>query len=162
MYFGGAIRVLAVLATAAACAREKTAAPVCDEDRAAAEAEIRRLSASYASVRDVKTEVAEFTDDVWFYSPLRSAPTVNLAERRAVIEGRRAPLADEYTVRETTGVLVSQCSDLAAEHGRFVTRWAGPAGPDSLVGYYLEVWRKVNGEWKIAAASVHRSTPPTR
>ena len=153
---------MAIPAIVSACATEERAAVACDGDRAAAEAQIRRLSESYANVRDVETEVAEFTDDVWFFSPLRPVPTVNLAERRAVIEGRRAPLADEYTVREPSGVMVSQCSDLAVEHGRYVTRWTGPAGPDSVFGFYLEAWRKANGEWKVAAASVHRSTPAAR
>lgn len=126
----------------------------CTADRAADERAIRELSARYPETRDVKTEVAQYTDDVWFFSTLTPVPTLGRAARQRSIEQRRAPAPGEYTRRETTGVTVSRCGDLAVEHGRFVTVRPGPAGADSSSGYYLLAYRKVGGEWKIAAGSV--------
>lgn len=128
----------------------------CSRDLAAEERAVRSMSASYATVRDVETEVAEFTEDVWFFSTLTPQPTVGRAARRQTIERRRAPAPSEHTRRETTGVHVSACGDVAVEHGRYVTVWDGPAGPDSVAGYYLQMYRKDGDQWKIAAASVHR------
>lgn len=152
----GLALVVAVVVSGA-CAGLPRSSQACDVDRSAEEHAIRMLSARYGEVRDVETEVGEFTDDVWFFSPLTPTPTVGRVARRRIIERRRAPYADEHTRRATTGVVVSQCGDLAVEHGRFVTSWTGPAGPDSVVGYYLMSFRKVAGEWKVAAASVHRA-----
>jgi hypothetical protein len=93
---------------------------------------------------------------VWFFSTLTPQPTLDRAARRQTIERRRAPAPGEHTRRETTGVIMSACGDLAVEHGRYVTVWSGPTGPDSVAGYYLQAYRKVEGQWKVAAASVHR------
>ena len=148
--------LLVVALSATGCASLPRRGPACSTDLAAEERAVRAMSASYATVRDVETEMAEFTDDVWFYSPLRPQPTVGRAARRAVISGRRAAAPGDHTIRETSGVIMGACGDLAVEHGRFVTRWTTPTGPDSTVGYYLMAYRKVNGAWRIAAASVHR------
>ena len=148
--------LLVVALGATGCASLPRRGPACSADLAAEERAVRAMSASYATVRDVETEMAEFTDDVWFYSPLRPQPTVGRAARRAVIAGRRAAAPGDRTIRETSGVIMGACGDLAVEHGRFVTRWTTPTGPDSTVGYYLMAYRKVNGAWRIAAASVHR------
>lgn len=144
------------LVAAGGCASVQRASRACDVDRAAVDRAIRTLSAGYAEVRDVETEVAEFTDDIWFFSTLTPTPTVGRAARRQTIERRRAPAAGEHTRRETTGVVISQCGDLAVEHGRYVTTWTGPTGPDSVAGYYLMAYQKAGGQWKVAAASVHR------
>jgi ketosteroid isomerase-like protein len=148
--------LLTVMLTATGCASVARGGRACSADLAAEERAVRALSASYAAVRDVETEVAEFTEDVWFFSTLTPQPTVGRAARRQTIERRRAPAPGEHTRRETTGVLMSACGDLAVEHGRYVTVWNGPTGPDSVAGYYLQAYRKVDGQWKIAAASVHR------
>jgi len=148
--------LLTIMLSATGCASVTRVDRACAADFAAEERAIRAMSASYAAVRDVETEVAEFTEDVWFFSTLTPQPTVGQAARRQTIERRRAPAPGEHTRRETTGVLMSACGDLAVEHGRFVTMWNGPIGPDSVAGYYLQAYRKVDGQWKIAAASVHR------
>lgn len=145
----------AVLLASGGCGTVPQVSRVCNVDRAAEERAIRELSASYPEVRDVESEVAQYTEDVWFFSTLTPAPTVGRAARRQSIVARRAPAPGEHTRRETTGVIVSDCGDLAVEHGRFVTTWAGATGPESAAGFYLLTYRKVNGEWKIAAASVH-------
>ncbi len=146
----------AVLLAIGGCASLPQGSRVCNVDRAAEERAVPELSARYPEVRDAETEVAQYTEDVWFFSTLTPVPTIGRAARRQSIEARRAPAPGEHTRRETTGVIVSECGDLAVEHGRFVTTWAGPAGPDSVAGFYLLAYRKLSGEWKIAAASVHR------
>jgi ketosteroid isomerase-like protein len=151
-----ALVLLTVTLTIAGCASVARGGRACSADLGAEERAVRAISASYATVRDVETEVAEFTEDVWFFSTLTPQPTLGRAARRQTIERRRAPAPGERTRRETTGVIMSVCGDLAVEHGRYVTVWNGPTGPDSVAGYYLQAYRKVDGQWKIAAASVHR------
>ncbi len=53
----------------------------------------------------------------------------------------------------TTHMSVSQAGDLAYEYGvnRFV--WQSPEGNLLEMGKYLTVWKKVDGEWFIAALS---------
>jgi ketosteroid isomerase-like protein len=148
--------LLTVMLTTMGCSSVAREGRACSADLAAEERAVRAMSASYATVRDVETEVAEFTEDVWFFSTLTPQPTLDRAARRQTIERRRAPAAGEHTRRETSGVLMGGCGDLAVEHGRYVTVWNGPTGPDSVAGYYLQAYRKVDGQWKVAAASVHR------
>lgn len=148
--------LLTVMLTATGCASVARVGRACSADLAAEERAVRAMSSSYGSVRHVESEVDEFTEDVWFFSTLTPQPTVGRAARRQTIERRRAPSPGEHTRRETTGVLMSACGDLAVEHGRYVTVWNGPTGPDSVAGYYLQAYRTVNGQWRIAAASVHR------
>lgn len=140
----------------AACLSVRARPSVCDIDVAAAEREVREVSARYATVRDIEPEVAQYTDDVWFFSTLTPVPTVGIDARRQSIERRRAPVPGEFTRRETSGVMIGRCGDLAVEHGRFVTKWPVATGMDSVAGYYLLAYRKIAGEWKVAAASVHR------
>ena len=51
----------------------------------------------------------------------------------------------------TETIDVATAGDVACERGtyRFVTD--GPAGKSEDVGKYLTFWKKVNGEWKVAA-----------
>lgn len=148
------IAIVAVATTGCLHAGARTAA--CNIDRMSMEREVRAVSAKYASVRDAETEIAQYTDDVWFFSTLTPVPTVGRGARRQSIERRRAPVPGEFTRRETTGVLISQCGDLAVEHGRYVTSWPTAAGIDSVAGYYLLTYRRIGSDWKVAAASVHR------
>ena len=120
--------LVAAAVAATGCASLPRGGHTCSADIAAEERAVRAVSAGYATVRDVETEVAEFTDDVWFFSTLTPQPTVGRAARRATIERRRAPAPGEHTRRETSGVIVSACGDLAIEHGRYVTTWSGPSG----------------------------------
>lgn len=149
--------ICAALMLTGGLARAQATATPCQADRAADERAIREMSQRYGRVRDVQAEMEEFSDDVWFFSPLRPEPTRGRAERQRAVEGRRAAAPGDSTVRETTGVMISACGDMAVEHGRFVTRWQSPTGPDSTVGHYLMTFRKDAGSWKITAASVHRS-----
>lgn len=151
--------VIAGCLMSTACLSVRARPPVCDLDVPAVEREVREVSARYATVRDIEPEVAQYTDDVWFFSTLTPVPTVGSDARRESIARRRAPVPGEFTRRETSGVMIGQCGELAVEHGRFVTAWPIAGGMDSVAGFYLLAYRKIAGEWKVAAASVHRRTP---
>lgn len=59
----------------------------------------------------------------------------------------------------TSHLEVSQAGDLAYEYGvnRFV--FAGPDGDLLDVGKYLVIWKKIDGEWYIAALSFTSDAP---
>ena len=54
------------------------------------------------------------------------------------------PGFDAY-VRETASVELDAAGARAAEHGRWIGRWADR----TMGGTYLAVWRKVTGQWVI-------------
>lgn len=60
----------------------------------------------------------------------------------------------------TTEIVPAASGDMAYEYGinRFV--FPTPNGPLEMFGKYLLVWRKVEGEWMVAAISVSNNAPP--
>lgn len=50
-------------------------------------------------------------------------------------------------LRTTEAVALDQDGARAAEHGRWVATWRGPAGETRLAGPYLAAWRRVTGQW---------------
>ncbi len=59
----------------------------------------------------------------------------------------------------TDRVEVSSSGDLAVEYGKYDVKGLGPDGKKSDFGKYVTVYRKVNGEWKVAA-DIGSSTKP--
>lgn len=59
----------------------------------------------------------------------------------------------------TERVEVSSSGDLAVEYGKFNITGLGKDGKESDYGKYVTVYRKVNGEWKVAA-DIGSSTKP--
>ena len=57
--------LLAVVLGAIGCVSLPRCGPSCSANLAAKEGAVRTTSASYATVHDVETEMAEFRDDVW-------------------------------------------------------------------------------------------------
>jgi ketosteroid isomerase-like protein len=50
----------------------------------------------------------------------------------------------------TTGIAVAASGDLAVQTGQFSTTGLGPKGVGEDRGNFVTVWKKVNGEWKVA------------
>lgn len=59
----------------------------------------------------------------------------------------------------TTRLEVSQGGDIAYEYGINRMTLSSPAGDLLDVGKYLAVWKKVNGEWFVAALSFTSDAP---
>ena len=59
----------------------------------------------------------------------------------------------------TSGIEVAESGDLAYEYGVNRMVLAGPDGDLLDTGKYLAVWKKIDGEWYIAALSFTSDTP---
>lgn len=110
--------------------------------------------------RDVERAVSFYADDA-----------VELASNTPVVVGKQAirdwyqswlPDTNSSITFATSTVDVSAAGDVAYERGsyRFVT--TTPAGRDEDIGKYLTVWKKVAGEWKVAADMANSDRPLAR
>jgi ketosteroid isomerase-like protein len=60
----------------------------------------------------------------------------------------------------TTAIIPASSGDMAYEYGvnRFV--FETPEGPMEAFGKYFSAWRKINGEWLVAALAFSDDSPP--
>jgi uncharacterized protein (TIGR02246 family) len=89
---------------------------------------------------------------------------VTMSPNEQPVKGRNAIEADlrkmfqNFPDAEVTGTPIASeiAGDLGYVHGQFVT--VGKTG--QFKGHYVEVWKRVNGEWKILYDIWNRSDPP--
>jgi len=58
-----------------------------------------------------------------------------------------------------TEIIISEAGDMAWDYGWTRAVYEGPDGPIEDEGKYLEVWKKIDGEWKIVALSFSSDKP---
>ena len=80
----------------------------------------------------------------------------------------RAALRDFYTEffkvlisieGGTTDIFISESGDMAWDYGWNREEYKGPDGPIQDEGKYLEIWKKINNEWKVVAISFSSDKP---
>lgn len=142
----------------------RTAGP--QVDVAAEEQAIRDRSMAWlqaAKAKDHAAEAAFFADDGMMFrenDPPQTGPA-------AVQQAFAAEAAEDPngTVEWTTdAVHVAASGDLGYELGTYTSNSTGPNGPVTDTGKFVTVWKKVNGEWKVAAdmsLSTVPEAPPT-
>ena len=59
----------------------------------------------------------------------------------------------------STEIIISEAGDMAWDYGWNRAVYKGPDGPIKDEGKYLEVWKKINGEWKVVAISFSSDKP---
>ena len=59
----------------------------------------------------------------------------------------------------STEIIISEAGDMALDYGWNRTVYKGPDGPIEDEGKYLEVFKKINGEWKCVAISFSSDKP---
>jgi uncharacterized protein (TIGR02246 family) len=124
---------------------------------------IRALSRAWLAAdeaRNVEGAVSFYAEDA-----------VELASNTPIVVGREAirswyqswlPDTNSSITFATSTVNISEAGDLAYERGtyRFVTSTS--SGRDEDIGKYLTVWKKVAGEWKVAADMANSDRPLAR
>lgn len=125
------------------------------EERAIRDADARWLKVAQA--RDAAGEAALFAND-----------GVAIRAQAGVITGPAA--YEAYTSKSftenpksqvtwsTDAIRVAESADLAVQYGESQTTGLGPKGDRQERSRFVTVWRKVNGEWKVAYDT---STPVT-
>jgi ketosteroid isomerase-like protein len=58
-----------------------------------------------------------------------------------------------------TEIIISETGDMAWDYGWNRAVYKGPDGPIEDEGKYLEVWKKIDGAWKIVAVSFSSDRP---
>jgi uncharacterized protein (TIGR02246 family) len=157
---GGRMRVpIAIAISFAAMSASCAAAPQVDAEaeasavRARSEAVVRAESAM-----DAEAAAAFFAED----AIVQPAGSPQLLGRAAILDDYRQFFSGG-TLKEfsgtTSGLRVAASGDLAYEYGVNRLILAGPDGDLLDNGKYLTVWKKIDGEWYVAALSFTSDTP---
>ena len=123
-------------------------------------AEVRARSKAVVhaeETRDYKKAVTFFLPDAVIQPP--DAP--QFQDQNKLLEMYETVLAQTSEFEGTTTEIVPAASgDMAYEYGvnRFV--FPTPEGPLEMFGKYLLVWRRVDGEWMVAAIAFSNNAPP--
>jgi len=141
----------------AACATQTTPAV----DVAAEEQAIRARSMAWldaARARDAAGEGAVFADD-GVALRANNDPIIGPAAFTAWATADRASNPQSVVNWTVDQVVVAASGDIAYEIGTYQLTGLGPDGSGDDTGRYVTVWKKVNGEWKVAA-DVGSTTKP--
>ena len=124
------------------------------------EAEVRVRSEALVAAEmagEYQTAVTFFTPDV----VVQAANVPQIQGRDPLLEVCETVLATTAEFEGTTTDIVPTASgELAYEYGinRFV--FETPDGPVEDLGKYLAVWKKIEGEWYVAAIAFSSDAPP--
>ena len=150
------MRSLTVLTVAvgflvAACS-QSAPAPAPKPDLASEENAIRDMDARWlkaAQSRDPSGEAGMFASDGVAYRE-HNDPLVGPAAYQAFETKFYADNPKASTTWSTDAIRVAESGDLAIQTGEFHNTALGPKGDREDKGRFVTVWRKTNGEWKVA------------
>jgi uncharacterized protein (TIGR02246 family) len=128
------------------------------EERAIREADARWLKAAQA--HDAAGAAAVFASDGVSY-PNHLDPVVGPAAFQAHSEKQLAANPKAMVKWMTDSVQVAASGDLAVQTGTYHITGMGPKGTDEDRGRFVTVWKKVNGEWKVAHDIGSTTVPET-
>lgn len=133
---------------------QQAARPECSGDRGAEEAALRALVARMQN----EPRAARRTDDAIFVSGLYPRPILYregkpVAEVQPAAEARSDQRRNVQSRDEIVRLEVAAACDMAYEFGNSTLSFdmADTKEHRSFNTSYLRVWKKVNGEWRIAA-----------
>ena len=117
------------------------------EERAIREADARWLKAAQA--KDVVGEAAVIAPDGVVYHA-HNQPIVGPAAVQAFNTKFRAENPKGNVTWTTTAIHVADAGDMAVQTGEVHVTGLGPKGDREDKSVFVTVWKKVNGEWKVA------------
>jgi len=113
---------------------------------------VRTASARWLAAvdaRDIMSITAVYSDDGVFLVP--NAPLARGHEQVASVWTQLLSAPNLSLVWAPESVEVAQLADLAYEVGTYQLGLDGPSGRVEDHGKYVVVWRKVGGDWRVAA-----------
>jgi uncharacterized protein (TIGR02246 family) len=135
----------------AACS-QSAPAPASKPDLAGEEKAIRDIDARWlkaAQSRDPSGEAAVFANDGVAYRE-HVDPLVGPAAYQAFETKFFADNPKVNGAWTTDAIRLAESGDLAIQTGEFHNTALGPKGDRADKGRFVTVWKKVNGEWKVA------------
>jgi uncharacterized protein (TIGR02246 family) len=127
-------------------------APAPGPDLAAEEQAIRDADARWlqaAQARDAAGNSTLFASDGVAYRE-HVDPLVGPAAFQSYLEKRYADNPKLITTWTTNSITVAGSGDIAIQTGEYHDVGSGPQGNREDRGRFVTVWKKVNGEWKVA------------
>ena len=158
MRLSTAFLILATALVLSACAPEPAVRAV---DITAEEQAIRAISAEwleFARQRDAAGIAALFAEDgrlIWSGQD----PVVGPTPIQEFIANNLAANPMQTTDWSPDRVEVATSGDLAVEYGTYLDENHGPDGAEEDRGSYVTVYRKIGGNWKVAADVGASATP---
>jgi uncharacterized protein (TIGR02246 family) len=146
------IPILALALALGACATPAPPPPPAP-DLAAEEAAIRKQDSVWlaaAAARDAAGEAAVFAEDGVAYRG-QSEPLAGPAAYQAFQTKYYADNPKSVTTWTTRSITVASSGDMAVQTGAYSEAGVGPKGTGTNNGNFLTHWKKVNGQWKVAA-----------
>jgi uncharacterized protein (TIGR02246 family) len=149
-----ALTVIAVIAMG--CAEESNPAVDVDAEKAAIQEIDQRLQAA-AQAKDAAAFAALFAPDGELLFPNRP--------RSVGQQSIQETVAGDFTIPgfnvnwEQSDIMIAQSGDLAVSTGSYNFTISPPEGPVEDRGKYMTVWRKVDGEWRVAADMINTDIP---
>ncbi len=144
---------------AVSCAAE-TAVPLTQSELSSEAQVIRTLDAALsqaAQAQDAVLFASFFADDAIQMPP--NAPALN--GRASIQESAAGLLGPGVSLRfETQNVRIARLGDLATSRGKYYLVIEAPTGLIQDEGSFVEVWEKLNGDWKITL-DIYNSDVPT-
>jgi uncharacterized protein (TIGR02246 family) len=117
------------------------------EERAIRDADARWLKAAKSD--DASAEAAVFASDGVAYRE-HLQPMVGPAGYQAYVTKFRADNPKATPDWSTDTIQVVDSGNLAIQTGEYRLTGLGPKGDGADTGRFVTVWKKVNGEWKVA------------
>jgi len=151
------------LLCAVACVLAGCSTPPRSPDLAAEEQTIRELAARWQRAlleRDAATQASMFAPDGISYhdsqEPLVGPAAILAWESKSAAEHPKARITST-----TTEIRIAASGDLAVQSGEGSLTSLGANGEDQAVHRqrFVTVWKKINGEWKVAHDIAVNTTP---
>lgn len=102
--------------------------------------------------RDVDDELSYFVDNAILMPP-NAPPIVGVKAIRPVIEGMIKNKINLGTPKGPDWIVVSESGDLAYDFGKYSVKTQRPDGLVTEKGYYISLYKKIDGQWKFAGQS---------
>jgi uncharacterized protein (TIGR02246 family) len=145
------VPMMLLLLLCAACSQTAPAsAPKPDltaEDKAIREADAKWLKA--AQSRDARAEAAVFASDGVAYRE-HVDPLVGPAAFESWSAKQYAENPKQTSTWSTEAIQITAAGDIAVQTGQYHLTGVGPKGDGEDSGRFVTVWKKVDGEWKVA------------
>ena len=146
------ITIAALGAVLAFTACAKTASPPPAPDLAVEERAVRAADSAWlaaATARDAAGEAAPYADNGMAFRA-SAEPVAGPAAIREFVTKYYAANPKAVNSWQTRGIEVAPSGDFAVQTGTYTETNAGPKGDKQNRGNFVTVWKKVNGQWKVA------------
>lgn len=149
------LTVTSVLVISGCAAQTSPAVDLALEEQAITDVDRRLLAAAQAG--DAAAFAALFAPDGQLLFPNRPRVTGREAIQAASAEDFAVP---GFRVEwQQSDVRIAQSGDLAVSTGSYQLTLTPPSGRIEDRGKYMTVWRKVDGEWRVAADMINTDLP---